>query len=341
MPDAPGLIDSFLVELRIDASKLSEDQKKAAAAQAAAQKKMLASAAAAEAEMGKRLSESFRHIRNEALGLFALVLGARSIKDFVVSATQTEIALGNLAVSTGASIRTLSAFEMAVKSQGGTMADAAGFITGLNNTLKENALSAMDLPEALYRFDLGGAFGGDNLDTMKAYFKLVKAVEQSAMSRPEKAHWLDTLPGMTPSVRETILLGVKENERLFKEKEALAPTPDDIKKSREVTAAWSGATDAVNKFGAALLALVGTDLADFLKDFKTWVDVARETTLPYLQEKVKEFTDWVHAGGLKPVGEWITWAAEGVNKFVNSLGGWRIASDIILSLWMADRLLPG
>src|SRR5208282_1358140 len=152
MTDAASLIDAFLLELRLDDTKLREDQKRVDRAQAAAQKKMVASATAAETDMAKRLSESFRHVRNEALALFGILLGARGVREFVASTVQAEVALGALSTITGDSPQALGAFELAVKSMGGSTQEASSFILGLNDAVEAKQLDVKLLPDWLCRF---------------------------------------------------------------------------------------------------------------------------------------------------------------------------------------------
>lgn len=115
------IIDALLVEIGIDGTKL-----KAGARQSQeAFKGVRADADKTARDLnvaGKSGAEAIGRIRTEALALFAVLTGGRSLRAFAADTIQTTSALGRLSAVTGQSARDLSALQNAARLAGASAA---------------------------------------------------------------------------------------------------------------------------------------------------------------------------------------------------------------------------
>ncbi|MCW4590425.1 hypothetical protein NO263_07520 [Gluconacetobacter entanii] len=75
------------------------------------------------ADSGKAMGDSFRSVRTELLGLFALMTAGRGLKDFISSTTASNVAAGQLSHNLGMSTQSLTAWQKVAESTGGSASD--------------------------------------------------------------------------------------------------------------------------------------------------------------------------------------------------------------------------
>ena len=143
------IIDSLIITLGLDPSKYKKGQQEVAAIgkKGADDTKKYAN----EIEkQNKRAAESFANIKKEALGLFAVIIGANGIKDFTQKTVASMVATSNAAHAMGQAVGDVAAFGNMIKHNGGN-AEAA-------------TQSLMGLSQAMQRFK---SFGEINLDMQR------------------------------------------------------------------------------------------------------------------------------------------------------------------------------
>src|ERR1700685_2790197 len=130
----PTVIDSLVVELGLDPSKLSAGQR-----QALDQFKTLREQAVKEGKeveaQGRRITDFFQRLQTEAIGIVGAFCGGRGIKDFVTWVTNVDAATGRLGRTLNMSTRDISAWQGAPEQTGGTAAGVTGSLQGLTDQI--------------------------------------------------------------------------------------------------------------------------------------------------------------------------------------------------------------
>lgn len=134
---------------------------------------------------GKSATAAFRSLRNETVGLFLAFTGASSLKSFLGDMVTAAASTDRIAKNIGTTTEKLTAFQLALRENGGTAADATNALGILANQIQSNKLSIATGNEAnLSRL---GVTNKDvqNGDPMEMLLKIADA--SRTMSRPEFA----------------------------------------------------------------------------------------------------------------------------------------------------------
>jgi len=124
-----SVIDTFLVAVGLDVSAYNSGMKSAEGSLKKfgenndAQKKRLD-------EQSKAMAAGFNKVKQELIGLVAVAMGAKGVKDFFTNMVTGQAALGRVAVNLGMSARALDAWSAAVETVGGT---ASGLQSSFQN----------------------------------------------------------------------------------------------------------------------------------------------------------------------------------------------------------------
>ena len=130
----PTVIDSLIVSLSLDPSQFNDGQKAAVSSL----KKIEETAGKSNQAVAKSTSDvgdAFEAVTRKALGFLAVVAGGRGLQELFMNSVQTSAAMGRLSANIGMSTATLSGWENAAKSAGGTADGMASMLTGISQGL--------------------------------------------------------------------------------------------------------------------------------------------------------------------------------------------------------------
>lgn len=129
-----SIVDELLVTLGIDSSQFDKGRRQAS--DALRRTKEEAQKQSKEIEASNRsVAQTFEKVRDEALSFFAVLLGARGVKEFISQLNDPNAALGRFATNVGESPQTVAAWGMAVERMGGSAQDAQGSINSMAKAL--------------------------------------------------------------------------------------------------------------------------------------------------------------------------------------------------------------
>src|SRR5215472_1028897 len=134
------VIDSLVVELGLDASKFTQQQKDALEALRRFETQSVRSAKVIEAQTD-RLVDAFSALKKQALGLVTVFLGGRGIKDFVDYVSRLDAATGRSARTMNISTRELSNWQGVAEQTGGTAAGMTASLAAMSQSLNMVALT--------------------------------------------------------------------------------------------------------------------------------------------------------------------------------------------------------
>jgi hypothetical protein len=315
----PTIVDSLLVELKLDPSGLKKGQEEATRGFAKIKDQAVKSGKEMEAA-NKALGEQFSKLKGEALGLFAILLGARGIKDFVANANQAAAAVGRFGQNIGASPQIVYGWEKAVERMGGTADEAAGSLNSIANALWQVHNMGQPLPHELYRLQAGmGEIAATHFDTehgVVAFMNDVAAQAQKlAAIDPQSAFRLLTGAGISEATANTMIkYGAGMGAYADSIARAVAPTKEAIEDAQHLQDAWGRVratvdgigNDAIPALDQALTPLLGK-MADFLQRFRDAEKSPEGHSVPIpwgeFWNKTKNFFDiGAHGAELPPGG---------------------------------------
>lgn len=302
----PTVIDSFIITLGLDPSEFDKGQK--AAASAFLKTRDAATRSAKDIESAsKHSADAIDRVTKSALGLFATLIGAKSIGDFIGNVTQTDVALSNLGANLDMSAQELARWEGAAQRVGDTAEGAASAIRAANDQLKGAQIFGKPLSQPLaYLFGASGIRPdiGPNTTTADLLSQIAKvaAADERTIGRSRTSYLLEQagLGGL-----ENLLLGGNTQAALSS---TPAPSNESIANAKELMANW-----------AQLQQIWGTDANNALMSFAPAAE-------PFIKD-LKELGLWIgsNQGNIDNF-------AKAVADIANSLGQWRYAIEAILAL---------
>lgn len=179
---------------------------------------------------GKKVSQSFRNMRNEVVGLVLAFAGANSITSFAGNLLGTEAAAARLAETLGISASKLIAWQESTKQLGGTAGEADAALITINKAIQGYKLLGTTGADADYR-----GLGVTNSDLMskdpsEILLKIAAAGEK--LSKPEFAARLARI-GLPQSTIYMLEQGRSKLQAQIVEAEKLANVTDKSTKAAQ------------------------------------------------------------------------------------------------------------
>lgn len=243
----PTVIDALVLEVGLDPSKLTEQQRAAIQALRDFENEAVRSGNEVESQ-GKKLNEFFTNLKREALGLIGLFVGGRGLKDFVVHVTNTDAALGRMEKTIGMSARELSGWQGAVERIGGKGESAVQTLDAMNAAMQRMAVTGQIPAELAAVFN---AIGGP-IDQRTGQFKKASEALLEFSTYLDRTFGNDTVrkaaflremvPGINQDTINLLILGREQVEKL-------------LAASEKASGVTGKGTDAARKFQSSLAGL--------------------------------------------------------------------------------------
>jgi hypothetical protein len=214
------IVDEFVVTLGLDPSKYKKEMADFRDDLRRTKDETRRTTRDMEAD-GRRGAESFSRLKNEIVGLFLVVAGARSLGGFVTDLIHGAAETGRFAQSVGIATERVSVWEMAVHSMGGTAQDARASLAALNAEYTSYMLTG----RAVHDADLA-ALGISAHDLQSPeQLALSLAERRSHISQREFYARLQRL-GLSDSFIRTLAQGRHGVEDLLGQMERVGPVTD-------------------------------------------------------------------------------------------------------------------
>jgi hypothetical protein len=131
----PTVIDSLVVELGLDPSKLTKGQQQALESFKKANESYIRGAKEIE-KVTKDAGLSLSDLRNQALGIFTAFSGGRGVIEFAGNIIRSDAAVGRLSRNLGISRQEIAAWQSIATVFGGSGAEMAQTFTAINDAVK-------------------------------------------------------------------------------------------------------------------------------------------------------------------------------------------------------------
>lgn len=309
----PTVVDSLILTLGLDPSDFTKGQKQAAESFAKTKDEALKTGKTIE-DAGAKGADAIAKISREALGLFAILLGGRGLKEFVADVTASNAALGRLGVNLSASPQAISAWGAAAERMGGNADATAQSFQAMSDKIQALKTRGEALPMVFYQIQ---AMGGRTIDLNhginQTMVDLAENLKRIGATDPAKANFLGRQLGIDPDTVNLMMRYGGSISAVVSQLERLAPRPEDIKASQELQAAWAELSQEFKAAGTHIL----TDLIPPMKELAREIKPLAETL-----EKIAtwEVPEWLRGPShVAPDGSnTLTWLGE---KIVRGAAG--------------------
>lgn len=250
----PTIVDSLVVTLGLDSSQYIKGHKDAMASFSKTKDQAVKDGKELE-EQSKKTAGAVDNIGKKMLGLMAIFLGGRGLKEFTEYITQSNAALGRQSANLQMSARDLSAWGMAAERVGGSMeATKASFLT-INDAVQALRTSGQQFPMALSQIQ---AWGGRQIDINhgieKSFEDLAFDLQRVAETRGRsQANFLGRQAGLDDATINVMLANKGKLSALIQDIGKLAPTDDQIARSQQMQDSWTKMTQSAEKFGGIIV----------------------------------------------------------------------------------------
>jgi soluble lytic murein transglycosylase-like protein len=242
------VIDSLVVTLGLDSSKFTQGQKDAVTAFTKAKTESVSTAKEMEAR-GAQAAQFFGSIKKEALGLFAVIVGAGGLEQFAVKTTSSMAALGRQAQLMGVAAGDLQAFKMMIDRTGASGDQAAASLTGLAEameTYRTRGTISAGLLTGLNQ--IGGTQDDDALAIYRKFATWAKGKDARFVNQEGQLLGLDA-----GSIANATKGGANFDSEMARSKALGVPTDKDIAKVNELMGAFKKLTQEITGDSNALL----------------------------------------------------------------------------------------
>lgn len=322
------IIDSFVVTLGLDPRNYHSESKKFREDLKRSREESRRTARDLQDD-AKRSAQYFSSLKNEVIGLVLAIAGARSMGGLIADMVTGAAATGRLALNLGMATEQVSAWEGAVRSMGGTAADAQSALALLNNEFQQRRLTGQ-LPHAAELAALGIPL---NQMTDPNTLLMSLAERSQHMDRQQFVARMQGI-GLPDSVINTLVRGRRAVQDLLDEQRRLGVVTDrDARAAIEFERVWANLT---------------TQLRGDLRPALTWL---LETGLPFVREHMGEvaagaaglgiaiaamtFEIWAIPAAVAAAGAALVW----LNDRFHALDAWRDFFLHVQSLRLEGQLL--
>ena len=252
----PTVIDSLVLELGLDSSKFKSGESEIS--RELSKLRLEGEHAGKEVEaQGRKTADVILDLKREALGLLAIFLGGRGVKEFVGYVTSIEAGTGRLSKTLDMSARTVSAWQGAFQQIGGTAEGANAALQGLSGEMNRFQITGQStIMPVLSRLGIYLYDQNHNLKTSgQLWLELADAVQ--GMDPRQATAFLQMIPGANQDMINFALLGSRAMRAYLTEADkAWAVTQKDIQAAQEFQRELSLLERSATGLGATFLTMV-------------------------------------------------------------------------------------
>lgn len=263
----PTVIDSLVVELGLDPSKLTKGQQEAIAAFKRTQEQAKKQGDLIEAGAG-RIVNSLSAVQRMALGVGAILGVNAGFKALIKDSAQADAATGRLAFRLNQTTQELTQWRGAARLAGGSAEAFDASIKALSQDLNQFTLTGESQVIGYFR-SLGVAIEGSDGKLRKMtdiMFDAAKAVER--FGDPAKAGAVMRMIGIDEGTINLLMRGEAAMRKLLDESKRLADlTPEQADNAAKLAKAWERMTIAAENFGRTIRDLLTPSLLDLIRVF--------------------------------------------------------------------------
>ena len=296
--------------------------------------------AKADEENAKRTIEGIQRIRNELLGLFALVTAGRGVKALVGNLVSGDAATGRLAASLGMATQELAAWQGVADRNGGSAAGITSSMQSMSQAFElwKTTAEGGDFLPWLDRF------GVKLLDSQGKF----KTFTQLAMDMADVMHGLSgpaaILEGSKlgwdagTSMMLHNLGGSGMQKQLAEQYKLGVPDDGDAKRAQDLLNDVKNLQQGFEGLARAVLHGVAPAIHDMLVELTAWIEANGPRLRTEITERIQAFIAYLQQVDWASIGTEIEHIAGSIEGVVKALGGWQTASEALFALWSVSKI---
>lgn len=335
----PTIIDSLIVKLGLDPSDYKKGSRDIQDTSRKTKDEVVKSGKSIE-ETSKKAADSISKLTREVLGLYAVFVGARGIKEFVSDLNSTDAALGRLSRNLNTSPQTLYAWGAAAERVGGSSKAAAATFERIGAALYNLHRNGQSLPKEYAQLQ---ALTGMSIDREHGVDKFLQdtaaALQRLNQIDPSQVHFIAQGMGIDDATANVMIKYGSAIGAYIDQLKKLAPQSGAIQAAQDLQDKWNTLQQTAVSLANTVLEKLGPEIAKLLTQMTEWVE---------------KNGDWINSGIVKSVGDFanylksIDWNAvgQGLKEFGNdakavadALGGVIRASEILFGIWAGAKVL--
>lgn len=326
------VIDSLIIELGLDPTQFDKGQKAAGAAFLKTRDQAVSAGKQIE-EASKKTADAINKAKVEALGFFAVLLGARGLKEFVADVTASNAALGRFSANLAESPQTVSAWGMAAERMGGSAEATGASFERVGKALYDLRRNGQMLPKEFSQLQAAtGRFIDTNNGVDKFLESTAGALKALAAIDPARAHFLAQGMGIDDATANVMIKYGDAIGAYIGQLKKLAPSNEAIKGAQDLQDAWNGLTQSATSLGNAIQANLDPILGPLLRNMATWIDHNKTLISDDVAGWAKKIAD-----DLPAIVKGAEDFADNANDAADAVGGWVNIGETLILLWTGAK----
>lgn len=303
------IIDSMVVEIGLDTSKFTKQQREANAEWLKVNQEALKFGKGIESQ-ADRVNDAFSTIKTQALELFAVLGGGAALINFTTKMTTADAAVGRLSRNINIPPSTISAWQGMARLFGSTAEGMAGSFTQISDAVEGFKIGKIS--PLIADFRALSTAGGTIIDVNKGIDQTLIDISANLAkvhaTDPARAGLLGRMIGLDPGLYDALINGPDFTKQMLDRVKALGvATKESTDQAGKLAQAWNAVILAIEGKGRTVLT-GGGDLslsgaaASMLnvitKDLSTkreWFGGLKNTTGAEWWEAIKQGATWTHA----------------------------------------------
>lgn len=265
----PTIIDSLVIELGLDASKLSQGQKEAVESLRGLEEGARRHVDPVEKGF-KDLLGTFKEVQGRLLAIGAIIAAGLGFNRMTQEVTKANNELGYLSKTLDMSAQDLSAWENVGRQVGATTNDISSGLRSINSEIQEfHATGRSQLGSLMGQLGIKPLQKDDNAESV------AKRLSAWYVQQPDKAfasHLLQSRGGLSQGMINLLSLGPEEIQKRLDQAKRFAPTDQEIKQFQELTKAWGELLQVVDKLERSIVEAFTPAMINVLKLITEWLD---------------------------------------------------------------------
>lgn len=264
----PSTIDSLTLELDLGGQAKFSQQIDALNQNISKLRDQMGATAKEVESTDSKLANSFSRLKAQALGLLAVVMGGKGIKEYIGYLTTMDAATSRLSRTLGISTTELSAWQNVARLTGGTAEGMTGSIQGITSEMNRFMLTGQSAITGLLR-PLGISIFNDAQQLKSATDLMVEIADaldkRKDMTAARKAEYLRML-GFDQSTINLMLRGKDVMVAMIREQKELSNvTGQSAANAEKLATAWNRMLITAENLGRAILNKLSPAFTKFLE----------------------------------------------------------------------------
>lgn len=335
----PTVIDALTLELNLDSTNLKDGAKLTIEVLNKTKNEAVKSGKTIE-DASQKAANSIVKITSAVLGLYAALVGARSIKDFAADLTTANAALGRFASNMNEAPQQIAAWSMAAQRFGGSGEGVAATFDRIGRSLFELKQNGQLLPKEFSQLQ---AWAGMRIDTDKGVNKFLTdtsaAIKRLNEIDPSRVKFIADGMGIDAGTLEVMKQYGAEVGAYLDTLKKNAPSDQAIKSAQKLQEQWAALQQTATGLAQAVMTSLSPEIEKLLKQMAAWVEANQEWLRTEIVTVVKNFADYLKQVDWQAVGQGLSDFAEGAREVTTAIGGIEKATIALIALWAGSKAL--